>query len=127
MQYNNLVMPNQTPEQNDDRLYTLSAGLLRVGNAVSVLLLASGILLSLWFKNHIPHCTHSLLDAWHNLRHGEPLGLLEVGLQVVILTPMLLSLAICLYAVVRKQRSLLIPSLLVLGGLVLSLWIGIAW
>lgn len=120
-------MSNQTPEQNDDKLYTLSAGLLRAGNMVSILLLSSGILLSLWFRNHIPHRTHSLLDAWHNLRRGEPLGFLEVGLQMVILTPMLLSLAICLYAIAHKQRSLLIPSLLVLGGLVLSLWIGIAW
>lgn len=120
-------MPNQTPEQNDDRLYTLSAGLLRAGNAVSVLLLAAGVLLSLWYRNYIPHRSHSLLDAWHNLRRGESLGFLEVGLQMVILTPMLLSLAICLYAVVYKRRSLLIPSLLVLGGLALSLWIGIAW
>ncbi|GIV17145.1 MAG: hypothetical protein KatS3mg022_2580 [Armatimonadota bacterium] len=120
-------MPNQVPEQNDDKLYTLSAGLLRAGNMVSILLLSSGILLSLWYGNYIPHHTHSLLAAWHNLRQGEPQGFLEVGLQIVILTPMLLSLAICLYAIAHKQRSLLIPSLLVLGGLVLSLWIGIAW
>ncbi len=120
-------MTNQTPEQNDAKLYMLSAWLLRAGNAVSVLLLASGIALSLWYRNHIAHRSHSLLTAWRSLLRGEPVGFLEAGLQIVILTPMLLSLAICLYAIVRKQRSLLIPSLLVVGGLVLSLWISIAW
>jgi uncharacterized membrane protein len=120
-------MPNQTPEQSDAQLYTLSAWLLRAGNAVSVALLVSGIALSLWYRGHGTHRSHSLLATWHSLLRGEPMGLLEAGLQVVILTPMLLSLAICLYAVVHKRRDLLIPSLLVLGGLMLSLWIGIAW
>lgn len=114
------------PGQNDEKLYTLSAWLLRVGNAVSVILLASGIALSLWLKSHSTHRSHPLLTTWHSLLRGEPTGLLEVGLQVVILTPMLLSLLICLYAFVHKKHSLLMPSLLVLGGLVLSLWIGIA-
>ena len=120
-------MSNQTPKQNDAKLYMLSAWLLRAGNTVSVLLLVFGIALSFWYRNHIAHRSHSLLTAWQSLIRGDPEGFLEAGLQIVILTPMLLSLAICLYAIVRKQRSLLIPSLLVVGGLVLSLWIGIAW
>lgn len=121
------MMPNQTPEQNDAKLYMLSAWLLRAGNAVSIVLLASGIALSLWYRNHMAHHSHSLLTAWRSLLRGDPAGFLEAGLQIVILTPVLASAAICIYAVVHKQRSLLIPSLLVMGGLVLSLWIGIAW
>lgn len=127
LQYNSPVMPNQTPEQNDATLYTLSARLLRAGNAVSIVLLASGIALSLWYRNHVAHRSHSLLVAWQGLLRGDAAGFLEVGLQMVILTPVLASAAICIYAIVYKQRSLLIPSLLVMGGLVLSLWIGIAW
>lgn len=127
VQYNNPVMPNQTPEQNDAKLYTLSAWLLRAGNALSIVLLASGIALSLWLGDHIAHRSHSLVATWYSLLRGEPAGFMEAGLQMVILTPMLLSLAICIYAIVHKQRSLWIPSLLVVGGLVLSLWIGIAW
>lgn len=120
-------MLEQPPEQNDAKLYSLSAWLLRSGNALSIVLLVSGIALSLWLGDHPAHRSHSLMANWYSLLRGEPAGFMETGLQMVILTPMLLSLAICLYALFRKQRSLLIPSALVLGGLVLSLWIGIAW
>jgi uncharacterized membrane protein len=93
---------------------------------MSVLLLTAGIVLALWYKSRVDAHSHSLVTAWHRLLRAEPSGFLEVGLQVVILTPGVTSLVICLYAIVRKQRSLLIPSLLVMGGLVLSLWLGIA-
>lgn len=120
-------MPEQTPEQDDAKLYSLSAWLFRVGNALSVVLLASGIALSLWLRDHVAHRSHSLLAAWRALLRGEASGFLEVGLQMVILTPVLVAAAISVYAIVHKHRSLLIPSLLVIVGLVLSIWIGIAW
>lgn len=114
-------------QTEDHGLYRLSAVILSVGIAVSVLLLAIGIMLLLWHKTPADSHSHSLPTAWHSLLHGQPVGFLEIGLQTVILTPMVASLGICIYALVRKQRSLLIPSLLVIGGLVLSLWIGIGW
>jgi len=117
--------PHTQPDE--DKLYRLSAETLRVGNAVSIVLLAIGIALLLWHKNHAEHHSHSLLTAWHSLLHGQPRGFLEVGLQTIILTPILTSFAICLYAIVPKRRALLIPSLLVIGGFVLSIWIGIGW
>ncbi|MCS6830545.1 MAG: DUF1634 domain-containing protein [bacterium] len=120
-------MSNPTPERNMTRLYTLSAWLLRAGNAVSIVLLVLGIALLLWRSDHALHSSRSLLSAWRSVMRGEPAGFMEAGLQMVVLSPMILSLAICLYALVHKQRSLLISSLLVVGGLALGLWIGIAW
>lgn len=112
--------------QSDPRLYALSVWLLRAGNAVSIALLLLGSVLLWWRGERVAPNSHSLPVAWRSLLRGEPAGFLEAGLQTVILTPVLLSLAICLYALVRKDRSLLVPSLLVMLGLVLSLWIGIA-
>ncbi len=120
-------MSNEQTHPDNERLYHLIALLLRAGNTVSVLLLTAGIVLMLWYRSRADTHSHSFITAWHRLLRAEPSGFLEVGLQTVILTPIIASTSICLYAIIRKQRSLLIPSLLVLGGLVLSLWIGIAW
>ncbi|MEJ5250975.1 MAG: DUF1634 domain-containing protein [Chthonomonadetes bacterium] len=120
-------MRNGETQPNNERLYDLSALLLRAGNAVSVLLLTAGMVLTLWYKSRADIHSHSLLNAWHRLLRADPSGFLEVGLQMIILTPVIASLAIGVYALAHRQRSLLIPSLLVIGGLALSLWIGIAW
>lgn len=120
-------MQRPQKQTEDHGLYRLSAVILSAGNAVSVLLLAVGIVLLLRHKNPVERHSHSLLTAWHNLLHGQPAGFLEVGLQTVVLTPIVTSVGICIYALIRKQRSLLIPSLLVIGGLALSLWMGIGW
>lgn len=119
----------QEPQKQTEEhgLYRLSAIILSTGNAVSILLLAIGIVLLLWHKTPADRHSHSLPTAWRSLLHGQPASFLEVGLQTVILTPIVVSFAICIYALIRKQRSLLIPSLLVIGGLALSLWIGIGW
>lgn len=120
-------MQEPQKQTGEHGLYRLSAIILSTGNAVSILLLAIGIVLLVWHKNPADSHSQSLPTAWRSLLHGKPAGFLEVGLQTVILTPIVASTAICIYAIVRKQRSLLIPSLLVIGGLVLSLWIGIGW
>lgn len=119
-------MLEHPPEQDDVKLYTLSAWLLRTGNAVSVALLVVGMVL-LWGRGeHFATNTRALLLAWRSLLRGEAAGFLEVGLQMVVLTPILLSLAVCLFALGRRDRSLLLPSLLVILGLGFSLWLGIA-
>lgn len=120
-------MRNGGTQPDNERLYGLSALLLRAGNALSILLLTAGLVLMLWHKNRAETHSHSLLTAWHRLLRADPSGFLEVGLQLIVLTPVLVSLAITGYALAHRQRSLLIPSLLVIGGLALSLWIGIAW
>ena len=120
-------MSERSPEPDDAKLYSLTAWLLRVGNAVSIALLTAGLLWMLVSGSHTAHHSRTLAEAWRGLLRAEPAGLLNVGLQTVILTPIGASASICIYAIIRKQRSLLTPSLLVLGGLVLSLWIGIAW
>jgi uncharacterized membrane protein len=120
-------MSERSPEPDDAKLYSLTAWLLRVGNAVSIALLTAGLLWMLVSGSQPAHHSGTLAEAWRGLLQAEPAGFLNVGLQTVILTPIGASASICIYAIIRKQRSLLTPSLLVLGGLVLSLWIGIAW
>lgn len=120
-------MSHKPSQPNDDEVYRLSALLLRAGALLSVVLLASGMIMSLVAGAEIVQVSRSLRESWQNLLQGKPEGFLEVGLQAVILTPIITSVGICVYAVMRWQRSLLIPSLVVLGGLAISLWIGIAW
>ena len=119
-------MSERSPETDDEKLYSLTAWLLRVGNAVSIALLTAGLLWMLVSGSQPAHHSRTLAEAWRGLLRAEPAGFLHVGLQTVILTPIIAAAAICLYAIVQKQRALLFPSLLIMVALVLSLWLGIA-
>ncbi len=115
----------QIQKADDESLYAVSAWVLRAGSLLSVALLLIGIALSLGRNSPSLHHSHRLLTAWQSLLRGEASGFVEAGLQMVTLTPVLTTVAICAHALIHRLRPLLLPSLLILGGLVLSVWIGI--
>lgn len=119
-------MQSQQSAATEDRLFALVGRLLWVGNAVTMGLLSIGTLFALIHPGGEALRSHPLPEVWQRLLHAQPVGLIEIGLHVMVLTPMMVSLFITLYALLGRGRMLLIPCLLITGGIVLGLWIGLA-
>ncbi len=120
-------MRTDEEQPGDAPVYELSAQVLRAGTLFSVLFLLFGTVLAFAQVSRSEHRSHDLAAAWQSLLRMEASGFVEVGLQVLTLTPVLTAGAICIYAIIHRQRSLVLPSVIILAGLALSLWIGIRW
>lgn len=118
------MLPQQSAV-TDDRLSVWVAGVLRVGNTVTMLLLSVGTLLALIHRGQGETRSHTLPEVWQRLLHAQPGGLIEIGLHIMVLTPIVVSLFITLFALFGRARGLLIPCLLITGGIALGIWIGL--
>lgn len=111
---------------------------LRIGVAVSVALLAAGLLLGL-VRGPLGHAEpgaldglldpdvgqpHTPADVWSSLRQGEAAGLVVVGLGVLVLTPLVRVVASLVTYARAGDRTYLAFTVVVLALLGLSAAIG---
>jgi len=111
---------------SDEKAQDAISGVLRYGSILSAVVMALGLALALWRRQAMPRSgTLSAAALLNNARHLDPAALTELGILLLLLTPVFrVVVAVVSFALERDTKYLLISFgvfLVVLGSIIFAI------
>ncbi len=109
----------------EDIIYDRSIQVLRIGFAVSAVLLVIGIAWSIVDRRAPDERVLAFREIPDAIRDGDPTAIVDLGILAMMITPVALVIAIAWELNVLRERRFIIASLLVLTVLIASIIISL--
>lgn len=116
---------SEQPIPREDVIYDRAIQVLRVGFAISAVLLVAGIAWSITERRAPDERVLEFRKLPGAIRDGDPTSIIDLGILAMMLTPVVLVIVIGWELYALRERRFAIASLLVLAVLVASIIISL--